>query len=329
MISPGFFWPAAFLALLVPPIMAIEVIRLVYLIYRRSKFAIFPLGLLLLGYPFIKATFPIFQDKETLDTDFSVLSYNARIFNLYENKPVLSEEMIKWSIAQSADIKCFQEYYNLDNDLIYSTTKRLSHQGEWYHFVQPAVVNRIGAEFGLAIFSKYPIVARGMIDIKKRSTNSAIFADIAIGSDTVRVINIHLQSIGFNNDDFTINPQEKMDGVKNIIDKLKVGFIGRDKQLKKLEVYLENSKYPVIICGDLNDTPYSYAYFKFRRHLKNAFEEKGSGLGFSYDGALSFLRIDHQFFSEGLDICNFITKKDTQFSDHYPILAGYKIKKQP
>ena len=330
LVSPGFFWPAAFFALLVPPIIIIESIRLVYLITKRSRHFVFPLGLLVIGFPFIKATFPIFQDNDgSQENDFSVLSYNARIFNLYENKPVLSEEMIKWSIAHTADIKCFQEYYNLDNDLIFSTTKRLSHKGKWYHFVQPAVVNRIGAEFGLAIFSKYPIVARGMIDIKKRSTNSAIFADIAIGADTVRVINVHLQSIGFEDDDFTIKAQNNMDGIKNIIEKLKVGFIGRDKQLEKLEVYLEKSKYPVIICGDLNDTPYSYSYFKFKRYLHNAFEEKGSGLGFSYDGALSFLRIDHQFFSDGLEISHFTTESDTKFSDHFPVSAGYRLKKRP
>jgi len=329
LISPSLFWPAAFIALSVPFIIVIEIIRLVFLILKRSVHFIFPLGLLVLGYPFIKATIPFLQDKVNGEIDFSVLSYNARIFNLYENKPVLSEETIRWCENNTADIKCFQEYYNLDNDLIYSTTKRLSYNGKWHHFIQPAVVNRIGGEFGLAIFSKYPIVARGMIDIKKKSTNSAMFADIAIGQDTIRVINIHLQSIGFTDDDFSIEEKERMEGFKNIIEKLKIGFLGRDKQLKKLEVYLEKSKYPVIICGDLNDTPYSYAYFKFKRHLFNAFEERGNGLGFSYDGKLSFLRIDHQFFSENLQINHFKTDYDNNFSDHFPITASYSIKRKP
>jgi len=329
LISPGLFWPAAFLALSVPFIILIEIGRLIYLSVKRSINFIFPLLLLVIAYPFVNATTPILKEKkDNSSADVKVLSYNARIFNLYENKPVLSESMIDWVIAHEADIKCFQEYYNLDKDIIYGTTERISEKGKWYHFVQPTIVNRIGGEFGLAIFSRYPIIARGIIDVQKKSTNSAIFADIDIGGDTIRIINIHLQSIGFVDEDFEIKTDQKVEGVKNIAEKLKVGFLGREKQLKKLEVYLEKSEHPVIICGDLNDTPYSYAYFKIRRFLYNAFEEKGNGFGFSYDETLSFLRIDHQFFSEHFDITTFKTDYGITFSDHFPLIAGYQLKKR-
>ena len=325
LISPGIFWPAAFLALLVPFIIIFECFRLLFFALRKSKNVVYPLVLLICGYPFIRASVSVSGDTKSNDQPIKVLTYNARVFNLYKNNLEESLKPIDWVTKHSADVKCIQEYYNLDKQPEFATTKKISQSGKLYHFFQPVVINRVGGEFGLAIFSKYPIVSRGVIDLQSNSTNSAIFADIAIGDDTVRIINFHLQSLSLRDDELTFE-EKRVTGLRSLMEKLKVGFLAREKQLRKIERYLEETRYPLIVCGDLNDTPYSYAYFKLRGYLDNAFEKRGVGFGFSYNGKLSFLRIDNQFFSDKLSALNFQTHTNVDFTDHYPITATYKLK---
>ena len=95
----------------------------------------------------------------------------------------------------------------------------------------------------------------------------------------------------------------------------------------KVENWIDESPYPVILAGDLNELPYGYAYGRLRAKLKNSFEEKGFGFGFTYHKILSFLRIDNQFFDDRkIEILNFRTLSNVPFSDHYPVKAWYIIK---
>ena len=60
---------------------------------------------------------------------------------------------------------------------------------------------------------------------------------------------------------------------------------------------IERSPYPVILCGDFNEVPYGYAYGRVRKQLRNAFENSGTGFGFTYNKAPRYIRIDNQFYS--------------------------------
>ena len=108
---------------------------------------------------------------------------------------------------------------------------------------------------------------------------------------------------------------------------LKKGFQKRAEQLKEVEIYIQNSPYPVILCGDLNDLPYSYTYTRLNKFLNNAFEKAGNGFGFTHNGKLNFLRIDNQFFDSRFQIHSFETIHSIKFSDHYPIKAVYSLSK--
>jgi len=104
---------------------------------------------------------------------------------------------------------------------------------------------------------------------------------------------------------------------------LRRGFISRAKQIKDLLSSIEECKYKLILCGDLNELPYSYTYFALRNLLDNAFEKAGNGFGFTYNGKLFFLRIDNQFFSKEISIHKFMTHRNVDFSDHFPLTATY------
>jgi endonuclease/exonuclease/phosphatase family metal-dependent hydrolase len=124
-----------------------------------------------------------------------------------------------------------------------------------------------------------------------------------------------------------INPKQKM---ITIARKLKKGFEMRVPETFKLRKSLENSPYPVILCGDLNDTPVSYTYRQLiKTGLKDAFTESGRGYGNTYNGYLPKIRIDYIFASaDYFELYNYHILQ-TSFSDHFPVSAFIQpVKKQ-
>jgi endonuclease/exonuclease/phosphatase (EEP) superfamily protein YafD len=84
--------------------------------------------------------------------------------------------------------------------------------------------------------------------------------------------------------------------------------------------------YPVIVVGDLNETPYGWAYGTLRERLKNSFEEAGRGFGFTLNRSPFLVRIDNQFYSKDFTVKQFVTLRNINYSDHFPIAADYELK---
>ena len=154
-------------------------------------------------------------------------------------------------------------------------------------------------KYGQAIFSKYPIIDKGSVDFNS-SSNNAIFSDIKIMNDTIRVYNIHLQSFSF----------EKVNPLININ--------------KKNKMVIKNSPYKFIVTGDLNNTAFSYVYKELSKSLNDAFKAKGNGLGITYNYNFIPLRIDFVFTEELFKINSFKTFK-LNLSDHEPIYTELKF----
>lgn len=280
---------------------------------------------MLIGYKFILSTVALNFDTGGAH-DFSVLTYNSRVFNVYDHLNEdyeRSKQMINWIKHEESDIKCFQEFYNKSASKVFNTSKQLQQNGKYYSFVEPKLSSK-GQEFGVAIFSKFPIVNKGRIEFKTKSRNDAIYADVLLKKDTIRIINVHLQSMSIAENVF----EEKWDlktNLRTLGRKLKNGFIARAQQLAAIEKYITNCPHRVVLCGDLNDPPYSYTYFKLQSMLQSAFEHAANGFGFSYNGKLFFLRIDNQFYGNGLKPTNHFTLRDIDYSDHFPVKAFYAI----
>ncbi len=109
--------------------------------------------------------------------------------------------------------------------------------------------------------------------------------------------------------------------------RLKHGAEKRSSQIDLLIEHANNSPYPVVICGDFNETPYSYNYFKLKKHFSNSFENAGHGFGFSYHSILFFLRIDHQFYTNRIKALDYRIDREMRISDHFPARSLYSISK--
>jgi endonuclease/exonuclease/phosphatase family metal-dependent hydrolase len=181
--------------------------------------------------------------------------------------------------------------------------------------------------FGIITFSKYPIINRHTIATYPNDYNSIFqFVDIVKGADTIRVFNIHLQSLKFTpvNLQYIDNPSIESDSdlqkSKNIIVKLKKGFLRRQIQADRIRQEIDKSPYPVVVCGDFNDVPNSYAYQTIGKGLQNAFEKKGAGLGRTFSGIAPTLRIDNIFVDELYHVDQYVRIKK-KLSDHFPIIT--------
>jgi len=325
-VSPQVIWFSGLLSMAIPLVLLLNSALLVYLLLKSSGLFIYPLLVCCGGLLFLTKTVA-FNDQEPSE-GFEVLSYNVRVFNVYNHLNtdfVQSKQTIDWVVDRDDDIKCLQEFYVRPGDEIFGTVKAISRKNPYYHF-EPTYTNKDGAQFGMAIFSKFPIIHRGSLQVNANSINNILFADIVMDADTMRVYNVHLESMSIDEKQLANSNRENLsNNLKQLVGKLKHGFIERAAQIDNLCEHLERSPYPIILAGDLNDMPYSYSYQKLKKHLHSSFENGGSGFGFTFNGRLFFLRIDNQFYSEGVNLALFVTHREVKHTDHFPISAKYSL----
>jgi endonuclease/exonuclease/phosphatase family metal-dependent hydrolase len=201
---------------------------------------------------------------------------------------------------------------------------------QFAHIVLPVNLNG-GDHWGMAIFSKYPLINKKVIDFNHRGSNLCLYADLVAKKDTLRIYNCHLQSIRFGQEDYKLMnrigydiEEEDASGLKKILSRLKIAFTKRASQADTVAASIHASSYPVIFCGDFNDTPSSYSYKTISENLCDAFRESGSGFGSTYVGPFPAFRIDFIFHSPGLKSYEFTTIKQ-KLSDHYPLTCNIEL----
>ena len=330
-IRPETFWLAGFSGFIVPPILLIHLSFLVYWLYRKPFYGIFSGFILLLGIRFLAATigWHIFQTEPC--STFKVLSFNAKAFGgMVPNKVRKDDEnaiLIRQVTKSDAQILCIQEFYDNPKSKTYNVIDRLKANGFHYIYFSKAKTYRWGGSVGMAICSRYQILSKQTIRKKTGSNNQIIRAKIDVDGQNLVLINMHLQSIFIKEQDIDAeNIKENfIASISRIFLKLKVAFQARTKQIDLLLASTLDEDLPVIICGDMNDTPYSNAYVRLRDSFQNGFEEKGLGFGITFKGKIPFLRIDHQFANDKLKITRFKTRRDFSGSDHYATEACYSF----
>ena len=320
----------AFLGLAYPIIVTINLILFFIWFIKRDIFFFPTLILLILGMyhhsRFLQIN-PKISENNSYNEKIKVMSFNVRLFDLYnwsDNEEVKSKivHLIK---KQKPEIICFQEYFYDNNKEFITREIILKELGfEHYHesFTDESNKNSL---FGLATFSKFPIINKGSLAFKNDHSNHCMWSDIVCESDTIRVFNTHLGSIRFNNSDYKIiggkgSPLYSYQKIpkQDIFNRLKIGFSKRAQQINELVPYLKDSPFKRILCSDLNDTPISYAYNQLSNLFTDSFTKSGFGIGGTYIGKVPFLRIDYIWHDKDLDSFNFKTHQN-QLSDHKAI----------
>jgi endonuclease/exonuclease/phosphatase family metal-dependent hydrolase len=268
-----------------------------------------------------------------------VMSWNVQHFEILEHKthPERKQQMLSMINQHQPDVACFQEMVAGDSpgaiNYIPDFLKALGFN--YYHYTYNPKLDFDGQHhFGIMMFSKYPIVNKHNISYAPNDYNSIFqYADIVKDGDTFRIFNVHLQSLKFSEDNKhfiekpTLNGEADLQKSKNVIARFKTGFLKRQYQSERIRKAMDESPYPVIVCGDFNDVPNSYAYNTIGKGMKNVFEEKGTGIGRTFYGISPTLRIDHIFADPHFDVEQYVRIKK-KLSDHFPIIADLYYKKQ-
>ncbi|MDH6353791.1 endonuclease/exonuclease/phosphatase family metal-dependent hydrolase [Dysgonomonas sp. PH5-45] len=311
---------------------------LLWFIVGLWKYGLVALVCILLCWKPILTYFPMHgRTKDVPEDCFKLLSYNVFIFNWDMNwkKGPDQNPIIKYINDSDADIVCLQEF-------AYEKKKRQSLEQvlkeTFPDYPYSSIVNLRAREsniiYGLLCLSKYPIESSTQIPIEARD-NGAVLCKLNVKGKTVSLFINHLESNRITANDKKLYSEfmkektaEKFDSVThNIRQKLNIAYQTRARQADLISEWIKNQDSDaIIVCGDFNDTPISYAYNRIKGDLNDAYYETGFGPGISYHANYFWFRIDHIMHSQNLEAFNCTVDRSIKNSDHYPIYSYLRFK---
>ena len=309
-VAPNNFAFLAVLSLAVPFLILSNLLFFLYWLMNVKKQLLLSFFVLIVGFGHVGSMYKFSSSKHIEnDQNISIMNYNVRLFNLYNwiEEDNVQDELIKFIKKESPDVISFQEYHPHEHiDFSF-----------YPHKYEKLSGNRV--KYGQAIFSKFPIINSGSIEFPK-TANNAIYADIVKNSDTIRVYNVHLQSLRIDADKEAISQENSGRLIKRASETFKM----QQLQSELFLMHKKKSPYKMIICGDFNNTAYSYVYKEIRGELLDTFQEAGNCFGRTFDFKYFPVRIDFILADNAFKVNSFKTYNE-KFSDHFPILTKVSL----
>ena len=323
-INPADHILPSYLGLAFPYLLLANVAFLLFWIARKKIYFLIPIISIVICYSETRRTFSIGHDHRAVGDTLSVTSYNVQMFQFFAPKE--KNKTVQYILNCGSDIVCIQEFGH-STRRGYLSQKDITDTLSTLYPYCAVYENQLtwNAQIGVAILSKYPIVKKGVIDYESEH-NSAVYADIVVKGDTIRVFDCHFESNKLTEEEKAklrkIKAVSKNDAnsvVNSVSTKMSTSYKIRAKQAEIVNNLIKQTKYPIILCGDFNDVPVSYTYHTVMGdRLVDSFEECGSGYGYTYNGKLFHFRIDQIMHSKEGKAIQFHIEKE-KYSDHYPI----------
>lgn len=305
------------LVYVLPILIAINLVMLIcWLVRRKWIYALIPVITVACCIPYMGTLIQLGSvDKNAkAEKELQIATYNVAMFGR-ETSGFLAQDILAQMRRHKVDVLCLQEYNEISGD---------KKNSESYKEYLPYMA--IGRN-DMVIFSRYPIKGNKTI-LFDDTNNSAMWADIDVKGQMVRVFNVHLQTTGINT---TLHRASKLQAANPYGDYSKtnsrvlnaifgnymLGVMFRAGQAITVANEKRSSELPCILCGDFNDVPYSYVYNTMLGDMVDGFKECGSGWMYTFRGRKA-VRIDYIFhdpFFKGLSYY----KEDLTTSDHLPV----------
>lgn len=336
-ISPQIWLLPSFMGILFPFFLFINIaFFLLWLTSFQWKAVLGNAIVFLISWGSIHTYFPInATDTRTLPKDaIKFMTYNVMGFAYKDHTPDKPNPIIEHINTENPDIICFQEYIVYKNKQILNefTIKKAFKN---YPYKKIMYFERDAEhDYGIAVYSKFPITASERINYQSTFNGSGLFY-ININNKKLAIINNHLESNRITQKDKEFYrslrhgaiDSDKLGLLKqNIISRLKPAFIQRAIQADSISNKMKNidADY-ILVCGDLNDTPISYARHKIQGNLIDAYTSTNRGPGISYNADYFWFRIDYIFHSFNIHSYRCKVGKTIKTSDHYPLSCYFTL----
>lgn len=342
--SPFEFVFISYLGLGFPILLFINICFLiVWIVFLRWKYAVIQFVALVFCWSAISTYIPLNSPTKTIPSKtFKVMSYNVRGFDWLTGDEARNNPIFSYIANSGADIICMQEFAVEEKKSKDNTDKIISLEeldAIMVEYPYRSII-RLGdtinsCMYGLACYSKYPIEKVARVPIESAFNGSGMY-EIKIGKKSVTIVNNHLESNRLTYEDKILfkelvidRNRDKLDAVTQTIrSHLDPAFKARAVQANIIAdcIKLQRDKTDaMIVCGDFNEPPISYAYETIKGSFLDSFKYTGRGMGITYHEDGFYFRIDYIMHSLNLQSYN-CTVGDVKYSDHYPIWTWLKFK---
>lgn len=264
------------------------------------------------------------QPHDNSEPGFTLMTYNVYFLLDYEGTDTPLNRTLSFLLAQDADMVCLQESPELNRP-----NAGLKVSKEQIDSIHARYPYRIPTDLGMNFLSKYP--AQLLFDTTYSESSAVAAYRVQIGEREVTIVNQHMESIGLTQTDkelyheITAHPNtDYLEEVKtHLLSKLVNAARARNKQADLTAERIDSLAGNVIVCGDFNDSPLSYAVRRFRRMgFRNAYNELGLGPGITYHANRFWFRIDHILYKGDME-AQWLERLRYKSSDHYPLLTRF------
>ena len=332
-LDPSQFPVLACAGMLFPFMVMVNLGVMVFWLFVSWRHALIPLAGLVLAYSPIRTVVPLNPTQQLPDSCIKVMSYNVCGYSGVKRFDQPLDTIMSYLKEVKPDILCIQEDYRHNPDPV-ALLKEIFPYNDTVHVKQ----NRTSELNAVGIHTRYPILRKEYIPYESKGNGSAAFF-LLVDGDTVLVVNNHLES-------FHLSPEDKQqykDMLKGrmkrdsaqaetrfLIGKISQGGAIRAPQARAVHDYIvAHSQYPLIVCGDFNDTPVSYARRTIAQGLTDCFVESGWGAGLSYNQKGFNFRIDQMMCSADFTPYNCYVDSKMEASDHNPVICWLKKVEKP
>jgi len=297
-------------SLFVPFLVLGNILFLIYWILQFKKAVFLPIVSLVIAYFFMGSFFQFRTERPMPSSkDFSIMSFNTRLFNKYQwsDDPSIGNQIVAFIQKTDPSVVCFQEF---------DVSMKERFMSYPHTYISASDNSKQAVQ---AIFSKFPIVAKGLLPFTN-STNATIFVDLKIKGDTVRLYNVHLQSLRVKPEAASLEAGTR----ERLYKRLKVSFAKQQAQADIIASHKSDSPYKVIVVGDFNTNQFSSVYHTIKGDLTDSFTSLGSGYGKTFDFKYFPMRIDFLLSDPGFEIA-YHKSFPLHLSDHFPVLVAYRL----
>lgn len=311
----------AMLVYVLPLLILANLLLAVYwLVRRRWLFLLIPVVTVACCIPYIGTLYQppfLHSADDAAKPGLKIATYNVAMFNR-ETSGFMAQDILAEMRRENVDVLCMQEYNDVSGD---------KHNSDSYKEYFPYMA--VGRE-DMVIYSRYPITGHKAM-LFEETNNSAMWADIDVKGVDFRVFNVHLETTGINR---TLHKAGKLMAqhydvsssrlLSAIYGNYMMGMMFRSGQAIEIANERNNSKHPVILCGDFNDVPYSFVYNTMLGDMTDGFKECGRGWMYTFRGGKKAVRIDYIFHDKQFKGLSYY-RSDLSYSDHYPVFMKLEI----